>query len=97
MCSGRVDPTFVLKAFAAGADGVLVCGCHPGDCHYIDANRQTVKRMQKLWDKLEKAGVRPERHRPSPWRDKPARRDPQRGHQTHNRLLRRVRRSIYRR
>ena len=41
--------------------GVLVSGCHYADCHYIDANRQTVKRVQKLWDKLEKAGVRPER------------------------------------
>jgi heterodisulfide reductase subunit A len=40
---------------------VLVSGCHYADCHYIDANRQTVKRVQRLWDKLEKAGVRPER------------------------------------
>ncbi len=38
MCSGRIDPTFVLKAFANGADGVLVSGCHPGDCHYVEQN-----------------------------------------------------------
>jgi heterodisulfide reductase subunit A len=51
----------VLEAFRCGAPVVLVSGCHYADCHYIDANRQTVKRIQKLWDKLEKAGVRPER------------------------------------
>lgn len=48
MCSGRVDPTFVLKAFAAGADGVLVCGCHPGDCHYIEGNYKTMRRFELL-------------------------------------------------
>jgi heterodisulfide reductase subunit A len=51
----------VLEAFRCGAPVVLVSGCHYADCHYIDANRQTVKRVQKLWNKLEKAGVRPER------------------------------------
>jgi F420-non-reducing hydrogenase iron-sulfur subunit len=38
MCSGRVDPTFVMKAFSLGADGVMVAGCHPGECHYIEQN-----------------------------------------------------------
>jgi heterodisulfide reductase subunit A len=51
----------VLEAFRSGAPVVLVSGCHYADCHYINANRQTVKRVQRLWDKLEKAGVRPER------------------------------------
>jgi heterodisulfide reductase subunit A len=61
MCSARVSEEMVLEAFRAGAPVVLVSGCHYADCHYINANRQTVKRMQSLWDKLEKAGVRPER------------------------------------
>ena len=60
-CSGRIDSLFILKALRMGFDGVLVSGCHYADCHYINANRQTVKRVQRLWDKLEKAGVRPER------------------------------------
>jgi heterodisulfide reductase subunit A len=51
----------VLEAFRRGAPAVLVSGCHYADCHYINANRETVKRVQRLWDKLEKAGVRPER------------------------------------
>ncbi len=41
MCSGRVDPQFVLDAFAKGADGVLISGCHPGDCHYSEGNYKT--------------------------------------------------------
>jgi heterodisulfide reductase subunit A len=61
MCSARVSDEMVLEAFRCGAPVVLVSGCHYADCHYIDANRQTVKRVQKLWNKLEKAGVRPER------------------------------------
>ena len=61
MCSARVSEDMVLEAFRCGAPVVLVSGCHYADCHYIDANRQTVKRVQKLWDKLEKAGIRPER------------------------------------
>jgi heterodisulfide reductase subunit A len=61
MCSGRVDPDFVLRAFAKGAAMVLVSGCHYADCHYIDANRQTVKRVDRLWSQLERKGVRPER------------------------------------
>ena len=61
MCSARVSEDMVLEAFRAGAPTVLVSGCHYADCHYINANRQTVQRVQKLWNKLEKAGVRPER------------------------------------
>ncbi len=61
MCSGRVDSRFVLHAFELGAPIVLVSGCHYVDCHYIDANRWTQKRVDKLWDKLERLGIRPER------------------------------------
>ena len=61
MCSGRVDSKFILHAFEKGAPMVLVSGCHYADCHYIDANRWTVKRVDKLWNKLEKLGVRPDR------------------------------------
>ncbi len=61
MCSARVSEEMVLEAFRCGAPVVLVSGCHYADCHYINANRQTVKRVQRLWDKLERAGVRPER------------------------------------
>ncbi len=61
MCSGRVSEDLVLEAFLQGAPVVLVSGCHYADCHYINANRQTVQRVQKLWTRLERAGVRPER------------------------------------
>ena len=61
MCSGRVDDEFVLHAFKKGAPMVVVSGCHYVDCHYIDANRWTQKRVEKLWDKLERLGIRPER------------------------------------
>ncbi len=61
MCSGRVDAAFILHAFEQGAPIVLVSGCHFVDCHYIDANRWTQKRVEKLWDDLEKLGIRPER------------------------------------
>ena len=61
MCSGRVDEKFILRAFELGAAMVLVSGCHFADCHYIDANRWTQRRVDRLWDKLEKQGIRPER------------------------------------
>ncbi len=61
MCSGRIDEDFVLRAFRQGAPVVLVSGCHFADCHYIDANRQTVKRLYRLWKYLEKRDIRPER------------------------------------
>jgi heterodisulfide reductase subunit A len=61
MCSARVDESFVKRAFRKGAPVVLVSGCHFSDCHYIDANRQTVKRVYRLWNYLEKRDIRPER------------------------------------
>jgi len=61
MCSGRVSPEFVWHAFKKGAPVVLVSGCHYVDCHYLDANRNTTRRMDGLWDGLEKAGLRPGR------------------------------------
>jgi len=61
MCSGRVSEEFVLRAFQKGAPIVLVSGCHFADCHYIDANRQTVVRVERLWDRMERWGIRPER------------------------------------
>ena len=61
MCSGRVDEKFIWDGFLKGAPVVLVSGCHLGDCHYIDANRWTEKRVQKVHKKMEKLGIRPER------------------------------------
>jgi len=61
MCSGRVAADFVWYAFRKGAPVVLVSGCHYADCHYINANRNTVRRVDALWEGLEKHGVRPER------------------------------------
>lgn len=57
MCSGRVDPQFVLSAFAAGADGVLIGGCHIGDCHYSEGNLKTARRFQMLRRVLRGMGV----------------------------------------
>jgi len=61
MCSGRVDKKFIWKAFESGAPVVLLSGCHFGDCHYIDANHWTKKRVEKIWKKMEKLGLRKER------------------------------------
>jgi coenzyme F420-reducing hydrogenase delta subunit len=61
MCSGRVNPQFVLKAFQEGADGVLVSGCHPGDCHYIEGNYHARRKLLMLNDFLEYVGIEPER------------------------------------
>ncbi len=63
MCSGRVSPEMVLRAFRAGADGVLVLGCHIGDCHYIDGNHRTAKRMPLVQNLLGYVGVNPDRFR----------------------------------
>jgi heterodisulfide reductase subunit A len=57
MCSGRVAPKFIEKAFTRGAAAVLVSGCHIGDCHYINANHQTQKRVERLWKKMDKIGL----------------------------------------
>ena len=57
MCSGRVDPQFVLKAFAEGADGVLIGGCHPGDCHYQEGNYKALRRYILLKRLLQQMGI----------------------------------------
>jgi F420-non-reducing hydrogenase iron-sulfur subunit len=57
MCSGRVDPTFVLQAFAKGADGVLIAGCHPGDCHYKEGNYKAMRRYRMLLKLLDEFGI----------------------------------------
>lgn len=61
LCSGRVDPQFVLKAFELGADGVLVAGCHPGDCHYVKGNYRAERRIALLREMLKQLGIEPER------------------------------------
>jgi F420-non-reducing hydrogenase iron-sulfur subunit len=61
MCSGRVDPSFVLKALAGGADGVMVAGCHPGECHYIEQNYKAMRRYAMLKHTLAAMGLEPER------------------------------------
>lgn len=61
MCSGRLDPTFVFKALANGADGVLISGCHPGDCHYINQNYKMLRRFHLMKRVLEQMGVEPGR------------------------------------
>ncbi|MBA7507810.1 hypothetical protein ES706_06537 [subsurface metagenome] len=63
MCSGRVEPTFILKAFARGVDGVFIGGCHPGDCHYIEGNCKARRRVELLKMLLYDLGVEPERLR----------------------------------
>ena len=63
MCSGRVSPEMVLRAFRSGADGVLVLGCHIGDCHYIDGNHRTIKRIPLVRNLLGYVGVNPDRLR----------------------------------
>jgi F420-non-reducing hydrogenase iron-sulfur subunit len=63
MCSGRVEPTFVAKAFELGADGVLILGCHPGDCHYVEGNYKTMRRMPLIKKTLEQLGIEEERVR----------------------------------
>lgn len=62
-CSGRISPELVLRTFREGADGVLVLGCHIGDCHYSTGNHRTAKRMPILRKLLEYTGVEPERLR----------------------------------
>ena len=57
MCSGRVDPEHILKAFSLGADGIMVAGCHPADCHYIGGNYRTRRRIPLLQIMLEQFGM----------------------------------------
>jgi F420-non-reducing hydrogenase iron-sulfur subunit len=61
MCSGRVDPTFVLKALSLGADGVMIAGCHPGECHYIEQNYKAMRRFNMLRHTLRAMGVEEDR------------------------------------
>ena len=62
-CSCRVNPMFVLKAFQRGAGGVILCGCHPGDCHYVTGNYYTRRRMSLLFSLLNYMGIEKERTR----------------------------------
>lgn len=63
MCSGRVDPQFVVEALRRGADGVLIGGCHPGDCHYVEGNYKMLRRFSMLQRMLQEMGIEPERVR----------------------------------
>ncbi len=63
MCSGRIDPELVVKAFQLGADGVLLGGCHPGDCHYQSGNHKALRRYKLLKKMLPQFGIQPERLR----------------------------------
>ncbi|MBZ0203739.1 MAG: hydrogenase iron-sulfur subunit [Ignavibacteria bacterium] len=63
MCSGRVDPQFILQSLASGADGVLIGGCHPGDCHYSEGNYKMLRRFRLLQRVLRSMGVEDERVR----------------------------------
>jgi F420-non-reducing hydrogenase iron-sulfur subunit len=63
MCSGRVDLQFILEAFKEGADGVMILGCHPGDCHYKEGNLQTLKRYHVLKRVLSRFGIEEDRLR----------------------------------
>jgi F420-non-reducing hydrogenase iron-sulfur subunit len=63
MCSGRLDPSFIFHAFAKGADGVMVAGCHPGDCHYSTGNYKARRRVTLLKKTLPALGIEPERLR----------------------------------
>jgi F420-non-reducing hydrogenase iron-sulfur subunit len=63
MCSGRVDPTHVVRALSLGADGVLICGCHPGDCHYQNGNCKALRRFLLLRRLTGQMGLEPDRLR----------------------------------
>lgn len=63
MCTGRVDPTFIMKSFRAGADGVMISGCHPGECHYQGGNIKCLRRVVLLKKLLEQFGIEKERLR----------------------------------
>ena len=63
MCSGMVHPNLVMDALTKGADGVLICGCHPGDCHYLEGNLKAEKRAEAIDLMLEDFGLEPERFR----------------------------------
>jgi F420-non-reducing hydrogenase iron-sulfur subunit len=62
-CSARVEPAFVLKAFQSGADGVIILGCHPGDCHYNEGNYKTMRRVPLLKKMMSQLGIEEDRVR----------------------------------
>jgi F420-non-reducing hydrogenase iron-sulfur subunit len=63
MCSGRIDPEFVLEAYRGGADGVVILACHPGDCHYKEGNYRAIQRHELLLQLLGQYGIEPDRCR----------------------------------
>jgi F420-non-reducing hydrogenase iron-sulfur subunit len=63
MCSGRIEPAFILEAFIDGADGVLIGGCHPGDCHYSEGNYKCLRRYRLLQRYIEQMGIEKDRMR----------------------------------
>ncbi len=63
MCSSRVSPEHVFESFKEGADGVLIAGCHPGDCHYIDGNYKTMRKSTMIKEMMEDFGIDPDRLR----------------------------------
>lgn len=63
MCSGRIEPSYILKALEYGADGVLVTGCHPGECHYVSGNEKCQKRVEMTSKLLDTLGIDPKRLR----------------------------------
>ena len=63
MCSGMVHPNVIMEAFTKGVDGVVMCGCHPGDCHYLEGNLRAEKRAEAIDLLLEDFGLEPERFR----------------------------------
>lgn len=63
MCSGRIEPSYILRALELGADGVIITGCHLGDCHYIAGNEQALKRVEMTTELLETVGIDPRRLR----------------------------------
>ncbi len=63
MCSGRIGPSFILKAFREGADGVMVCGCHPGDCHYHEGNYKCLRRFKLIEKYIQQMGIEKDRLR----------------------------------
>ena len=63
MCSSMIHPNLIIEALTKGADGVIICGCHIGDCHYIDGNKTTERRSEAIELLLEDFGLEPERFR----------------------------------
>ena len=57
MCTGRIEPEFILRSFELGADGVLVTGCHIGECHYLSGNESAIQQMEKTWELLDTLGI----------------------------------------